>query len=169
MEREDLYELAEANNLKVVDTTTDYNGYPKNMDVAITGFDTYEAAERFAEHHGLQVVRLTKKDGWDLWRYDGYTNKPIDTVGYQDDNALLFFSEDDLENDIIRWQETLRSNLLEYNIAKMRLYAELYDSIKDLSDGEYVAACNGRVSTHDRYVTKLSYDNKTIAIAVMRM
>ena len=60
-------ELSKRQNLDLVDTTSQANGYPMNEVTAIVGFSTLEAAENFAKKYGLSTVLLHKRDGWHFW------------------------------------------------------------------------------------------------------
>lgn len=60
-------ELSKRQNLYLVDTTSQANGYPSNEVTAIVGFSTLETAENFAKKYGLSTVVLHKRDGWNFW------------------------------------------------------------------------------------------------------
>ena len=60
-------ELSKRQNLSLVDTTSQANGYPSNEVTAIVGFSTLETAENFANKYGLSTVLLHKRDGWHFW------------------------------------------------------------------------------------------------------
>ena len=60
-------ELSKRQNLDLVDTTSQANGYPSNEVTAIVGFSTIETAENFANKYGLSTVVLHKRDGWHFW------------------------------------------------------------------------------------------------------
>ena len=60
-------ELSKRQNLDLVDTTSQANGYPSNEVTAIVGFSTLETAENFAKKYGLSTVVLHKRDGWNFW------------------------------------------------------------------------------------------------------
>lgn len=168
MEREELYELVEENNLKVVETTEGVNGYPNNLNIAITGFDTYEEAKAFADEHNMEVVGLQKNDGWDLWEKSKYGSNPIDATAFQSDDAKMFFDEDDLNDEINRWAENAEDMPLDDKMKAIRQFQAVYDELRYISNGEFVVLENGEAKTLDRFVTELQYDNKKIITAVMR-
>lgn len=60
-------ELSKRQNLDLVDTTSQANGYPSNEISAIVGFSKLETAENFAKKYGLSTVALYKRDGWNFW------------------------------------------------------------------------------------------------------
>ena len=60
-------ELSKRQNLDLVDTTSQANGYPSNEFTAIVGFSTLETAENFAKKYGLTVCQYHSRDGWNFW------------------------------------------------------------------------------------------------------
>ena len=60
-------ELSKRQNLDLVDTTSQANGYPSDEVTAIVGFSTLEIAENFANKYGLSTVLLHKMNGWHFW------------------------------------------------------------------------------------------------------
>ena len=60
-------ELSKRQNLDLIDTTSQANGYPSNEISAIVGFSRLETAENFAKKYGLSTVVLHKRDGWNFW------------------------------------------------------------------------------------------------------
>ena len=60
-------ELSKRQNLDLIDTTSQANGYPSNTNFGIVGFSNFEAAENFAKKYGLSTVVLHKRDGWNFW------------------------------------------------------------------------------------------------------
>ena len=68
-----LHEIADSNNLEIIETTSQANGYPSNLKYAIIGFETFEDAEKLAAENGLQIQSFEKRDGWQLWARTGNT------------------------------------------------------------------------------------------------
>ena len=66
-----LHEIAESNNLEIIETTSQANGYPSNLKYAIIGFETFEDAEKLANEHDLEIESFEKRDGWQLWARAG--------------------------------------------------------------------------------------------------
>ena len=60
-------ELSKRQNLDLINTTSQANGYPSDEISAIVGFSTLETAENFAKKYGLSTVVLHKRDGWNFW------------------------------------------------------------------------------------------------------
>ena len=71
MENLDLIQIADENGLELIETTSEANGYPSNLQYAIIGFETFEDAEKLAEEHDLHITSFHKKDGWNLWARTG--------------------------------------------------------------------------------------------------
>lgn len=168
MGKYEVYQLAEDNGLNVVETTEGVNGYPKNLNIAITGFDSYKEAKEFADEHNMEVVGLQKNDGWSLWEKSKYGSTQLDATLFQSDDAKMFFDEDDLNDEINRLAEDAEDIPLEDKMKAMRQFQSVYDELRYISNGELVVLENGEAKTLDRFVTELKYDNKTIITAVMR-
>lgn len=68
----DIYEhICDQNaELAQVETTSEASGYPRGLGRAVVGFDTFEEAQDVADKYGLTVVKLHKRDGWQLWHND---------------------------------------------------------------------------------------------------
>ena len=68
----DIYEHICGQNadLAQVETTSEASGYPRGLGRAVVGFDTFEEARQVADKYGLTVVKLHKRDGWQLWYND---------------------------------------------------------------------------------------------------
>ena len=60
-------ELSKRQNLELINTTSQANGYPSNINYGIVGFSNFEAAENFAKKHGLTVCQYHARDGWHFW------------------------------------------------------------------------------------------------------
>jgi hypothetical protein len=74
-------ELIKRNNLSLIDTTDQSNGYPSNTATAIVGFNTLESAENFAKKYGLSTETLHRRDGWNFWaRVNNMPYKPLEGV-----------------------------------------------------------------------------------------
>lgn len=69
-ENKDLENIAYTEGLKIVETTSDASGYPRGLGHAVVGFDTFGEAQDVADKYGLTVMKLHKRDGWQLWYND---------------------------------------------------------------------------------------------------
>ena len=68
-------DYADNNDIKTADTTSEANGYPKNLRHVLT-FDTIThilkcSEELTAEGHTVTELMLHKRDGWQLWARTG--------------------------------------------------------------------------------------------------
>lgn len=57
-------QIADEEGLTVQPTTPDGNGYPRDEQLAIIGFEDFEQAEKFADYYDLKLVILERRDGW---------------------------------------------------------------------------------------------------------
>lgn len=64
-------EIASENGLELIETTAERSGYPRGLQKAIIGFDTFDEAEKLAKEHGLDIEIFTKRDGWNFWYRTG--------------------------------------------------------------------------------------------------
>ena len=71
--KKNLHEIAESNNLEIIETTSQSNGYPSNLKYAIIGFESFDEAEKLADEYDLEIHSFEKRDGWQLWARTGNT------------------------------------------------------------------------------------------------
>lgn len=71
-----LAEIADNEGLKYVESTSGINGYPKNIQDAIVGFDNWEQLEKVAKKYNLNAINLHKRDGWQLYERQGIPTEP---------------------------------------------------------------------------------------------
>lgn len=60
--------------LDIVRTTSDANGYPKNVGNAVIGFKSWEELKEFSSLFDLPIIVLHRKDGWHYWHIEA--NEP---------------------------------------------------------------------------------------------
>lgn len=101
MEREKCYDLAEQFGLDIVSVTSSVNGYPQNVQLALTDFDNFEQAEEVANANGLTIVRLYKRFGWKLWTEQGKARGTIEFFAENYGNDYISFDSSWNERDII--------------------------------------------------------------------
>lgn len=95
---EKLRELADNNGLKFIETTDGMNGYPKNLQCALIGFETFEQAEEFAQENDLDVVCLHKRDGWQLYERGEIAYEPFNIKADDYGDNYNMFKPSDLED-----------------------------------------------------------------------
>ncbi len=171
MNKLDIYEIAQENNLQVIETTTGMNGYPQNLRNAIIGFDNFDEAKTLATKYGLRITTFFKKDGWQLWNRTGnitYRPMHITSSDYGDDythyscsDAILFY-----ENEVQPFLENFDNldDLTKFIQEKQ----ELLDEIKSIDDCQIIIACCGRCyDIIDRELMEWSYNTKNYVIGVI--
>lgn len=80
--------IATENNLETVETTSERNGYPRNIRNVVTGFESYQAAKDFANKYNGEVVEITRRDGWQLWYENGKLWEPYTRYDIENDDNL---------------------------------------------------------------------------------
>lgn len=101
MERKKCYDLAEQFGLEVASVTSSTNGYPKNVQLALVGFDNFEQAEKVASDNGLTIVSLYKRFGCRLWTEEGKARGPINYFNELCGDNYISFDSSWNERDII--------------------------------------------------------------------
>lgn len=157
--------------LSCVETTSARTGYPENLSWAITGFETYEEAEEFAREHDLELIWLTKHDGWNFWLrddvYRGY--KICVTKNCFSDGACVYDTLRELDDD----RREILSNLvsdgadidaIEHFVLDWR---HGHDKFDDEGDNDVVAVWQGGVfdGIYTKHPTGFCYDSKIQILA----
>lgn len=76
--KKEVYErIANENGLKVVATTSNRTGYPRNEGYALTDFETWEQAEKVSSENGLELFWGWQKDGWHHWYIGDWAMHPM--------------------------------------------------------------------------------------------
>ena len=142
MTREKCYDLAEQHGLDIVSVTESSNGYPKNVRLALIGFDNFDQAEDVANANDLTIVSLYKRDGWNIWAEQGAAWGPI-KLGAEDygEDYMSFDSswdEDDLADDLRRAIDGIED--LDGIFAIVDFYKKIKEELDDISEDEQVIA-----------------------------
>lgn len=142
MTREKCYDLAEQLGLDIVSVTESSNGYPKNVRLALIGFDNFDQAEDVANANDLTIVSLYKRDGWNIWAEQGAAWGPI-KLGAEDygEDYMSFDSswdEDDLADDLRRAIDGIED--LDGIFAIVDFYKKIKEELDDISEDEQVIA-----------------------------
>lgn len=142
MTSEKCYALAEQLGLDIVSVTESSNGYPQNVQLALIGFDTFEQAEDVANANGLTIVRLYKRDGWNLWAEQGAAWGPIKlgAEDYGDDYISLDSScdDEDLADDLRGIIDGIEE--LDGIFTIVDFYKKIKEELEDISDDEQLIA-----------------------------
>lgn len=87
---------AKAKGLDIVTITKGANDYPEYLYDAISGFDTFEDAEAFAQDVNGDVVKLRQRDGHHFWENTGNLYYPLqirEFVNWEDNEVILDLEE----------------------------------------------------------------------------
>lgn len=90
MNKYEFIEKIVTKDLKVVETTSERNGYPRFVEPAIIGFKTFKEAEQFAEQNKMYLVYLEKNSGQQLWTRGNSASGPLD---YSRDDSFWNMAE----------------------------------------------------------------------------
>lgn len=167
----DINDIAYEHGLEVIETTTSYYGYPKELKRAIIGFDTFEEAESLAERHDLKITKFFKKEGWQLWCRDGsrcFHPLRIRSEDYGDDyrhhhcsDDRTFF-EDEVKPCLDNFDDL---DSLEKFLRDKR---KLLEEIESIDDSQLVISYMGRYcETIDMESMEWRHDGRTYTIGVM--
>lgn len=157
--------------LSWVETTSARTGYPENTSWAIVGFEDYEEAEKFAKEHDLELIWLTKRDGWNLWfRADDFRGDRItindNTFG---DDACVYDTLRELDDDRREILSALISDGADIDAIELfvRDWRHGHDKFDDEGDNDVVAVWQGGVfdGIYTKHPTEFSYDSKTQILA----
>ena len=141
----DLRDLAAQEGLHYAETTSESNGYPRNLKDALIGFDTFEQAEALAKEHGLDIMLLHKRDGWQLWHRKGNAYEPmtITSADYGDDySELRYMDEEDFYSEEVEPMLDSFSTLAELK-AFVESKEKVYDELSTLGENEVMILRNG--------------------------
>lgn len=171
-----LRDIAEINELRYIETTSQSNGYPESIKGAIIGFDSFEQAQQIAEKENLSIEFFKKKDGWQLWyrtnniAHEPMTNKAED---YGDDYAEIgkVNESDFVENEVLPYLEDLdrtddcNFDFLQTLIAEKK---KVFEEIQQMEADEIVITRQGQYyDTIKKQSMYWSHDTNHIAIGLI--
>jgi len=160
--------VARAAGLKSRDITGARNGYPEPfLGIFISGFDTFEAAKRFAQEHHGDVGTAEYRDGWQMVNRFYYCREAIDTESWFTRNL-------DLDNNVIggfAYLEHLFEEMIAFdnsngeNATLRRLLAEAREA--HAADPNVVFTLVGNdLTAYKEKELRLSYDTRTEEVGV---
>lgn len=170
-QKNSIYEIAEINNLRLIETTTGMNGYPRECKHALIGFDNFEEAERIAEEYNLRITTFFKRDGWKLWERNLDTTHSamnITADDYGDDYRSFCAAEEKtyFEDEVKPFLSDFEDfeELQEF----LNKRKEVFENIQKLTEDEIVITRDGRFYKIVEHTTmQWSHDTKTYAIGVI--
>lgn len=171
VEASDIYAIAEAEGLEIVETTSASNGYPRELKYALVGFETYEDAERVAKKYGMSIEYFTKHEGWDLYYRTGnkaYSAIEVTAEDYGEDYQS--FTSSDLEDYYENQVKGVISEFEDFATVESFLadQKEIFEEIENLDDGEMVLTCQGRYyKTVQQHTMRCINDTKITVIGLI--
>ena len=167
--KSEILDRAEELGLNIIETTSDGNGYPRDLKKAITGFESFEEAEEFASENGLQVIELRRKAGQGLWSRTSRMLKAyyMPNIYAGDPNYEVYFCGDEE-----RFIDMVKEQISEMNdFALIKEYVEekeeIWDEFSTLGEDEFVLVKDGQFEeVMEQYRMNFEYDGTYYQIAV---
>jgi len=165
----DFLELA--NEFTLIETTSEANGYPRNLRKAIIGFETFEQAKELAEKHNLSVEMFERRDGWDLWARRGHILNAFDMASIYIEEGYDFYKnisfEDFCEREDVLGTLKACADFYEMS-AWLESYKNIFEEIEDLKEGEILIKDNySNTFVSKEYTMAYSYDSHQYAIGLI--
>lgn len=166
---EQILDIADEQGLSIIETTSEGNGYPKELRKAIIGFDSFEDAKTFAKKYNLSVMMFFQRNGWQLWHRRDIAYEPIKVSAsdYGDDYRELTVADMDsyFEDEV----KTCLDNFEDFDSIEIFLdeQKEIYNELKYLNESEKIITYQGRYyETVSIESMDWSYDSKRWIIGV---
>lgn len=167
-----LRDLAEQEGLHFVETTSESNGYPRNLKDALIGFDTFDEAEALAKEHGLDIMLLHKRDGWQLWHRKGNAYEPmtITSADYGDDYSdLEYMGEEDFYDEEVAPMLDAFSTLAELK-AFIEDQEEIWEEMSVMDRDELMILHDGKFyEMIEKNPMSWSFDTHNYEIGLVRL
>lgn len=166
----DILDRAEELGYEIVETTSDGNGYPRNLKRAIIGFADFTRAEEFAKENNGEIIELKRKEGQQLWSRGSRMYEAFDMRKVYEDipNCEMYFCGDEE-----RFTELVKTIVAELDdFAVIRKYIEdmddVWSAISSLWDDEFVVVMDEvNCHTEDRIKMGYEYDSTYYSIGVI--
>ena len=185
MERIDLNDLI-ANSgldLEVITTTTGRNGYPENLITAVIGFDNFDEAEKFAKENKLELIRVQRKFGHDLWNRMGTAYKELERDGSEFGDDYTVYHPKEYYSDLIDgFDEKMfyKDNVKELvelmdDFAEARKFLDDFEAVSNAlsnADDDELVVCEGTCRNMEiikRHCMQYSYDSTDYAIVAIQL
>lgn len=88
--------------LSVVETTSDKSGYPKDIEYAVTGFDTFEDAQAYADENELELIWLHKRNGQQFYNRGDKAYKPLTIKPEDFGDGCVFYDDEEVFMEDVR-------------------------------------------------------------------
>lgn len=163
--------IADEYGLDVIETTSNSDGYPENLQKALVGFETFEEAQDVAEQYGMMITTFTKEYGQQLYFRNGkQTYEPLRiTAKDYGDNYKAYSSKDAKSY----FEEEVKPRLCEFkNISDLQDFIDeqstIIDELEFIGDDELVIVRNNEYyKTINREMMEWYADTKYISIGVI--
>lgn len=167
----DIEDIAYYENLEIIETTSERNGYPCNIRKALIGFENFDEAESLSKKYGLNIELFTKRDGWQLWyRTNNKAYSPIEISAEDYGDNYHQYSSNDINT---FYRDVVKDRLDEFdNFEDLQSFIDdnrrIYEEIGSIDDNELVITCCGKYyETVNQYSMYHSFDSKKIAIGLI--
>jgi hypothetical protein len=141
-----ILDRADELGLTIIETTSEGNGYPRNLKTAIVGFEDFEDAENFAQENGGEIIELKRKAGQQLWSRGSRAFEPfyMSTIYGNDPNCEIYFCGDEE-----RFIDNVKEQIAELNdFALIQSYveekSEIWDEFCTLGENEFILVKDGK-------------------------
>ena len=94
-----LERIARENDLEIIETTSQMNGYPSQLEKGLVGFKSFQQMEDLSDKYKFSPNIFKKTDGWQLWyRTDNMPTEEfsISSEDYGDD--YMSFDKESIES-----------------------------------------------------------------------
>lgn len=164
-------EIANFENLEVIETTSARNGYPENIKKAVIGLDNFEQAEELAKKYGLSIETFAKRDGWQLYyRTNDRVLSAIEVTEEQFGDNYRAYTSADLKN---FYEDEVQGRINEFNNFEdveefLAGKKKIYEVIENADSDEIVLACDGKYYDTVKKFTMCHYhDTNTTVIGLI--
>lgn len=168
-------------DLERITTTTGRNGYPENLQVAAIGFKNFAEAEKFAQENKLELIKVQRKFGHDLWNRMGTAYKALERDGSEFGDDFTVYDPKDYYSDVkeafdakIFYKDHVK-DLIElmddFEEARKLLddFEAVSNALSNADDNELVV-CEGSCRNMEiikKYCMQYSYDSTEYAIVAI--
>jgi len=175
-DRSEIRDIASEYGLDVIETTTGLNGYPKDLKLAITGFETFEDARDLGDSMGFDLCTFHKKSGWDLWyRTNLLSYKPLmpSADDFGDDYNNYYNKYNDIDEFFV---QEFKSSFVVDNFDTIHdikieivIIEKLYNEIEKLADDEVLISDGYNHYVFKKELTHYSYDTNDYIIGLINL
>lgn len=168
----EIYERAECLGFKIVETTSEKNGYPKDLKKVVIGFLDFEEAKIFAKENGGEIIELQRKAGHQLWCRGGRSYEPFNMRRVYDNDPsyeMYFCGDED------RFTEDIKAKVAELNdFALIHKFVgqnlEVWEEFGVLGEDEFILLKEGEFECiESKYRMFYEYDSTYYRIGVIEL